>query len=196
MRSDLSEIICIVDRSGSMESIRGDAMGGYNAFLAGQKAHPGRARFTLVLFDHEFLLVHDGVDIDGVPPLDQRSYVPRGSTALLDAIGRTIDDAGARLARTPEAERPGKVIVAILTDGMENASRTYSRERVSDMISHQQSKYSWEFIFLAANQDAISTAQTLSIDASSAISFAASGAGVRSAFAAMETEVSARRNRQ
>jgi len=193
MRHDLSEIVCIVDRSGSMENIRADAMGGYNAFLAGQKSHPGNARLTLVLFDHEYKLVHDGVDLAACPPLNEHSYVPRGATALLDAIGRTIDNLGARLARTPEAERPGKVIVAILTDGEENSSRTYNRERVAGMIAHQQSKYAWDFIFLAANQDAISTASTLSIDADAAFSFEASEAGVREAYAQMDTAVRTRR---
>ena len=115
-------------------------------------------------------------------------------TALLDAIGRTIDAIGARLATTPEDQRPGKVIVAILTDGMENASRDYNNRRVADMISHQQEKYAWEFIFLAANQDAIATAQTLSIQAKDAIAFDATGQGVRMAMARVSEETTKRRS--
>src|SRR4051812_12263982 len=106
-----------------MASLASDAIGGFNSFLSSQKALPERANFTLVLFDHEYLVMHKSVDIQLVPPLDERSYVPRGQTALLDAVGRTIDDLGAHLARLPESHRPDKVIVAIFTDGLENASR-------------------------------------------------------------------------
>jgi hypothetical protein len=134
-----------------------------------------------VLFDHEYLVVHNNIAICAVPPLDSNTYVPRGMTALLDAVGRTIDDVGARLAATPEAERPAKVIVAILTDGQENASRDYTFAKVSAMIKHQQEKYSWEFLFLAANQDAIAAAGALSIHAKDAIAFQATGQGIRNA---------------
>jgi len=193
MRPDLTEIAFVLDRSGSMNSIAGDAIGGFNSFLAQQQAEPGEAHLTLVLFDHEYLVAQDNVDIHSVPPLDTRTYVPRGMTALLDAIGRTIDAIGTRLANTPEDQRPGKVIVAILTDGMENASRDYDNRRVADMISHQQEKYAWEFIFLAANQDAIATAQTLSIQAKDAIAFDATGQGVRMAMARVSEETTKRR---
>ena len=194
MRPDLNEIAFVLDRSGSMNSIAGDAIGGFNTFLAQQQGEPGEAHLTLVLFDHEYLVAHDNVDIHSIPPLDARTYVPRGMTALLDAIGRTIDAIGARLANTPEDQRPGKVIVAILTDGMENASRDYNNRRVADMISHQQQKYAWEFIFLAANQDAIATAHTLSIQAKDAIAFDATGQGVRMAMARVSEETTKRRS--
>jgi hypothetical protein len=142
-----------------------------------------------VLFDHEYDRVLDGVPIENVPPLDNQSYVPRGTTALLDAIGRTVDDVGKRLAQTPEAERPGKVIVAILTDGLENASKDYTCPRIAQMIEHQQNVYSWEFVFLAANQDAIATANTLAIPAANAMNFAATGAGTRQGFADLNDSV-------
>jgi hypothetical protein len=196
MRPDLTEIAFVLDRSGSMHSIAGDAIGGFNTFLAQQQAQPGAARLTLVLFDHEYLVAHDNVDIHSVPLLDDHTYVPRGMTALYDAVGRTIDAAGIRLSTTPEAERPGKVIVAILTDGMENASRDYNNRRVADMIRHQQEKYSWEFIFLAANQDAMATAGTLAIQAKDAIAFDATGPGVRMAMARVSEETSRRRSTQ
>jgi hypothetical protein len=194
MRPDLTEIAVVLDRSGSMNPIAGDAIGGFNTFLASQQALPGEARLTLVLFDHEYLVTHDNVDIHAVLPLDATSYVPRGMTALLDAVGRTLDDMGARLANTPEDQRPAKVIVAILTDGQENASRDYSFAKVSSMIKHQQEKYSWEFIFLAANQDAIAAAGALSIQPKDAIAFQATGVGIREAHARLSKEVAMRRS--
>jgi hypothetical protein len=193
VNAELTEIVCVIDRSGSMEGIRSDAIGGYNSFLQGQGEEPGTAKWTLVLFDHEYERVLEGVPIESVPPLDNQSYVPRGTTALLDAIGRTVDDVGKRLAQTPEAERPSKVIVAILTDGLENASKDYTRPRIAQMIEHQQNVYSWEFVFLAANQDAIATANTLAIPAANAMNFAATGAGTRQAFAQLNESVLSRR---
>lgn len=186
MKDGLCEVVCVLDRSGSMADIREDAIGGFNVFLESQKKHPGEARFTLVLFDHEYDLIHGGADIQNVPPLDGETYVPRGTTALLDAIGRTVDDVGGRLAETPEDERPEKVIVAILTDGLENASRDYDNGRISAMIHHQREKYGWEFIFLAANQDAIATAKSMSIRPEDAISYEASPTGIREAHARMD----------
>ena len=121
------------------------------------------------------------------------TYVPAGMTALLDAVGRTIDAVGQRLSDTPEAERPGKVIVAILTDGLENASKDYSRGKVSEMIQHQRDVYKWEFIFLAANQDAIASARSISIHAHDAMPFQSTGEGVRHAYASMSEEVTRRR---
>lgn len=181
MKKDSTEIVCVLDRSGSMGAIRSDAVGGFNAFLDDQKSLPGEARFTLVLFDHDYDLVHDATDIQGVPHLDENTYSPRGTTALLDAIGRTIDDVGKRLSETPEDERPSRVIVSILTDGLENASRDYDNGRISEMISHQQEKYGWEFIFLAANQDAMATARSMSIRRENTISYEATPDGIREA---------------
>jgi uncharacterized protein YegL len=193
MRADLTEIAFVLDRSGSMQAIAGDAIGGFNAFLAQQQAERGAARLTLVLFDHEYLVAAEHVEIGAVAPLDERSYVPRGMTALLDAVGRTVDAVGVRLAQTPEEERPAKVIVAILTDGLENASREYGYGRVAEMIRHQQEKYGWEFVFLAANQDAMAAAGKLAIRAQDAVAFEATGAGVRMAMARVSEETSRRR---
>mgnify|MGYP000938688440 CR=1 FL=1 len=196
MRSDLTEIAFVLDRSGSMNPIADDAIGGFNTFLAAQQSPPGEARLTLVLFDHEYLVPHRGVGIGAVPPLDADTYVPRGMTALLDAVGRTMDDLGARLAAMPEADRPAKVIVAILTDGQENASRDYTFAKVSAMIKHQQEKYSWEFIFLAANQDAIAAAGAISIQPKDAIAFQATPMGVRAAHDKLSAEITKRRSRK
>lgn len=195
MQENLTEIAYVLDRSGSMSPLVEDAIGGFNSFLAGQQAEPGRARFSLVLFDHEYLRVHDGADIQSIPRLDRTTYVPRGTTALLDAIGRTIDQLGARLAATPEADRPAKVIVAIFTDGLENASTDYSGTKIAEMIRHQQELYSWEFLFLAANQDAIASARAFSIPAANAFNVAATGEGVRNANLQLSQAVSDRRKR-
>jgi len=188
------EIICIIDRSGSMGAIRSDAIGGFNTFLEEQKKEAGTARLSLVLFDHEYEVRYHAVPLQDVVPLDNKTYVPRGTTALLDAVGRTIDDVGKRLSQTEESERPDQVIVAILTDGLENASTDYTWDRVSKMIEHQRQKYSWEFIFLAANQDAIATAGRMAILKEDAMEFEATDTGIHQAFAQMTHAVSKKRS--
>ena len=182
MRENFSEIICIVDRSGSMHSIKDDAIGGFNQFLEDQQAVPGEANLTLVLFSHEYILVHDAVPLPQVEPLTDKTYQPSGSTALLDAVGRTIDDVGKRLAKTAEPERPSQVLVAIITDGQENASSDYSKTRLAEMIQHQEEKYAWQFFFLGANIDSFSTAGGLNIKKAQTANFAATAEGVRNAY--------------
>lgn len=189
MKTDLTEIACIIDRSGSMQSIATDAIGGFNSFLENQKTHSGQASFTLVLFNHDYEVIYESCDIHTVKMLDATTYIPNGTTALLDAVGRTIDDLGMRLYNTPEYERPGKVIVAILTDGVENVSKDYTLDRVSERIKHQQEKYRWEFLFLAANQDAIAAATEMSIQSKNAINFDATGTGVREVYGRLDKEV-------
>jgi len=171
MNPNLTEIAFILDRSGSMSSMVEPAISGFNRLLVEQQQTPGEARFTLVLFDDQYEVPHASVPIGGVPQLDVRTFVPRGSTALLDAVARTIDELGLRLAAMPEAERPGRVIVAILTDGLENASRVHTWQDVSRRIQHQKDCYQWEFLFLGANQDAIATAGRMSIAATHSASF-------------------------
>ena len=193
MKKGLSEILCIVDRSGSMASIRSEAIGGFNAFLESQKQEAGEANLTLVLFDNEYKVVCRGTAIGKVQPLSDKTFVPRGTTALLDAMGRTIDDAGKRLADMPDEQRPETVIVAVLTDGMENASSDYSQAQIAEIIRHQKENYNWQFVFLAANQDAIATAERLSINRTDAMSFNSDSAGTRMAFRKMSCMVSERR---
>lgn len=193
MNMDLVEIACVVDRSGSMAAICSDAIGGFNSFLASQKTQPGSTKFTLVLFDNEYLVVHNGVDIKLVEGLTTNTFVPRGSTALLDAIGKTIDDIGNRLSKTPEADKPGKVILAILTDGEENSSTLYTQDKVASMIRHQQEQYKWDVVFLAANQDAILAAKKLAIPSENAINFSPSGEGVKMAFSSLNADINNRR---
>lgn len=182
MNNNLTEIVSIIDRSGSMQSVKQDAIGGFNSFVEEQIKVDGDAHITVVLFNHEYHVLHSGVPLTADIQLNSDNYTPAGTTALLDAVGRTIDDVGVRLSKTPEDKRPGLVIVAILTDGLENASKDYGRQRIFDMIEHQQNQYSWEFIFLAANQDAIATARTLNISSKNAVAFQADSAGTSKVF--------------
>jgi uncharacterized protein YegL len=190
VKQGLSEIICVVDRSGSMGSIKNDAIGGFNTFLQAQQELPGDAKLTLILFNDKYYIIHDGTPIKEVKNLNSKTYIPTGNTALYDAVGRAIDTVGARLANTPEENRPEKVIVAILTDGEENSSREYRLEQINEMIKHQKEVYSWEVVFLAANMDAVATAQTLGIQAKDAFNFVATGKGVRAAYSDMSRSVS------
>jgi len=164
MDQNLTEIVCVVDRSGSMGVIQDDARGGFNQFVQDQKKVPGKAKLTLVLFDNEYIVAHDGLDIQQVPDLTPETYVPRGTTALYDAIGRAVTTVGERLANTPEHERPGKVIVVILTDGQENASQEYNKARILEMITHQREVYRWEFMYLSADAAAFADGQAIGIN--------------------------------
>lgn len=188
MRMDLTDITVVLDRSGSMGSCRNDVVGGLNAFVEEQKKQPGEALYTLVQFDNQYDFVHKGIPIKDVPPVD---FQPRGGTALLDAIGRAIVETGERLDAIPEDQRPGIVIFAILTDGHENASREYSRERIKEMIEHQSSVYKWAFTYLGANQDAFAVAGGLGISSASASNY--SSCNTSSVFAAVSSRVSGAR---
>jgi hypothetical protein len=184
-----SEIICIIDRSGSMSAIVNDAIGGFNTFLEEQKKFSGEATLTFVQFDTEYEIVHENRPLNDVPPLDNSTYRPRGMTALLDAVGRTIEDTGRRLSNIPNESRPDKIIVAILTDGEENSSRKYNLSQIREMVTHQKEKYQWEFIYLGANQDAFAEAVKFGIDSKDTANFAATGKGVRNAYNSMSDTV-------
>ena len=179
MRENLTEMVFVLDRSGSMSGLADDTIGGFNELIEKQKKIEGRAYVTTVLFDHEYEVLHDHVALEEVAPLTDKEYFARGSTALLDAVGRTIDSVGARLAATAEDERPEHVVFVITTDGMENSSREYTAKRVRGMIEHQQQKYFWQFVFLGANMDAVSEARKLGISAKYAADFTPSHSGVR-----------------
>jgi len=185
MRTDLTDITMVVDRSGSMSSIRTDAEGGINTFIRSQKTATGEAFLTLVQFDNEYEFVHSGVPIHSV-----RGYqlIPRGSTALLDAVGRAINETGARLAAMEESQRPGLVLFVIVTDGEENSSKEFTLEQIRTMIEHQQSVYSWQFTFLAANQDAFAAGQSMGIGQSGIAGFVADRIG--SAYTALAQKTS------
>lgn len=153
MNNNLTEVIFILDESGSMSSLKDDTIGGFDSFIEKQKKEAGECKVTTVLFNNAVYKIHDAVDINEVTSLDI-SYTPMGTTALLDAIGTTIDEVGMRLANTPEEERPGKVLVVITTDGYENASKEYTQDVVKRMIQLQQDTYNWTFMFLGADIDA------------------------------------------
>ena len=183
MRENSTEMVFVLDRSGSMSGLAADTIGGFNELIEKQKKIEGDAYVTTVLFDHEYEVLHDHVALGEVAPLTDKEYFARGSTALLDAVGRTINAVGARLAAAPEEERPEHVVFVITTDGMENASREYTAKQVREMVEHQQQKYSWQFVFLGANMDAVSEARNLGISAKYAADFTPTGRGVNRMYA-------------
>ena len=185
MNNNLTELIFILDRSGSMQDLATETINGFNSLVEKQK-HTGNAFLTTVLFDNDYELLHDHIDIRQVPTLTSNEYYARGCTALLDAIGRTINSVGNRLSQTPEEARPGKVICTITTDGLENASSKYSLSEIKEMITHQRNVYKWEFIFLGANIDAIETAESIGISRKRAKTYTASPDGCRSTFSVMD----------
>ena len=195
MNKHLTEIAFVLDRSGSMQSMATAAIDGFNHFLKSQQSAPDHARLTLVLFDDEYLVPQVSSPVVEVRPLTRETYVPRNSTALLDAIGLTIEELGLRLAATPEPERPGKVIVAILTDGEENASTQFTWTQIAERIRHQTAHYQWEFFFLGANQDAIATAAKMSIAAGNAATYVGDSLGQFSGSAALARKANAVRSK-
>lgn len=192
MKRNVTEIIFLLDRSGSMGGLESDTIGGFNGFLEKQRQLEGKTIVTTVLFDDRYELLWSGVDAEKVR-LTANEYFVRGSTALLDAVGKAILDVGCRLSNTPEAERPGKVIFVITTDGMENASREFTYKKVKELIRHQQEKYSWEFVFLGANMDAAKEAGNIGIHRDSAFDFVASEEGVEKMYCMASRVVAERR---
>lgn len=189
MKTGYTDISIVLDRSGSMESVRSDTIGGFNAFLADQVEAGGAATITLVQFDDVYEVVYSAIPLTDAKRLDNSTFVPRGSTALLDAIGRTIQATGKRLEAMTDDQRPEKVVFVILTDGLENASKEFTAQKVNDMLSHQRDVYKWEFVFLGANQDAITTAANLGIHAANSLTYAANSAGVKHAFRSLSKQL-------
>ena len=171
MKKGLTEIVFILDRSGSMGGLETDTIGGYNSMLNKQKLEAGEANVTTVIFDNEYELLHDRISLKGISPVTDKEYYVRGTTALLDAIGRTISKIGNVQKHTSEEERAENVLFIIITDGMENASTEYTSSRVKKMVERQKSKYGWEFIFLGANIDAIETANRFGIKEDRAVNY-------------------------
>lgn len=177
MNNNLTELVFILDKSGSMSGLEHDTIGGFNSMLQKQKKEEGDALITTVLFDHGYELLHDRVNIKNVNDISEKEYFVGGSTALLDAMGRTINEIGKSIADTDEEQRPGKVVFIIITDGMENSSREFTSKKIKNMVEHQKTKYSWEFVFLGANIDAIETASMFGIDEDRAANFCSDSAG-------------------
>lgn len=165
MKKDLFELVVLIDESGSMGSVVNDTIGGFNTFLDTHQKLPGEAKLTLVKFQSfgKDITAYNGIDVKLVHPLDSQTYRPGGSTALLDAVGKTIDTVGKRLADTPEEERPEKVIFMIITDGEENDSKEYNKAQIKEKTERQTKEYGWEFIFMGADQDAWSNARQMGV---------------------------------
>lgn len=190
MKSNLTEVVFILDRSGSMYDLTDETIGGFNAFVDKQKQDEGETLLTTVLFDDKYEILHNGVNIKNIAPMTTNEYWARGYTALYDAIGRTINDVGARLAATAESERPSHVIFVITTDGYENGSREFTQAKVREMIEHQTDKYNWEFLFLGANIDSRAVGTNIGIKATNTANFTASSVGVDSVFRSVDCAVS------
>jgi uncharacterized protein YegL len=185
MKRDFTELVFILDRSGSMSGLESDTIGGYNGMLEKQKNEPGEAIVTTVLFDDKYELLHDRINLKGVAPMTSKEYFVRGSTALLDAIGLTISKIGNAQQNTVESERAEHVLFVITTDGMENASREYGYDVIHKMISHQKEKCGWEFLFLGANIDAVATAGKLGIGKDHAVNYRPDSTGTEKLYNAV-----------
>ncbi|WP_236687113.1 vWA domain-containing protein [Ornithinibacillus californiensis] len=187
-----TEIIFLLDRSGSMGGLESDTIGGFNSLIRKQCQLPGETILTTVLFDHDYELLWNGVDANTVL-LTNEQYFVRGTTALLDAIGRTIMDVSYRLSNTAEDKKPSNVIFVITTDGHENASREYSSNRIRSMIQKQQDIHGWEFIFLGANMDAVTEADNIGIKVEYSFDFDANETGVIKMYDIIHEELSQKR---
>ena len=174
---NLTEIVFILDRSGSMAGLEGDTIGGFNSMIEKQRQEPGKALISTVLFDNESKVIHDRVDIREIKPMTREDYYVRGCTALLDAVGGAIHHICNVHKYAREEDRPKKTLFVITTDGMENASRKYSYDRLKAMIERQKEKYGWEFLFLGANIDAAKEAARFGIGADCAADYHADSEG-------------------
>ena len=179
MKKGLTELVFILDRSGSMCGLEDDTIGGFNGMIRKQKEAEGEAFVTTVLFDDRYEVIHDRVPLKQMKPLTTKEYYVRGCTALLDALGRTITKVRNTGYRLPEEERPEKVIVVITTDGFENASEKFSYAQIRHMTEDMQKHYNWEFIFLGANMDAVAEGARFGIRKDRSVTFANDGEGIR-----------------
>ena len=189
MKAGLTELVFILDKSGSMGGLEKDTIGGYNAMLEKQKAVTGECRITTVLFDNGYELLHDRIDIQAVSLITTNEYSVGGSTALLDAIGRTIHKIGNAQKNTAEDYRAEKVMFVIITDGEENASHEFNYEKIKGMIENQQNKHGWEFIFLGANIDAIGVANQFGIAKDRAQNFINDSQGIELNYCAISDAI-------
>ena len=189
MKKNLTELVFILDRSGSMSGLESDTIGGYNSMLEQQRKLKGECVITTVLFDNCYELLHVRIDIRAVAPITEKEYFVGGSTALLDAIGKTIHKIDTAQKNTSDAYRAEKVMFVIITDGYENSSREYSSQKVKSMIEHKKEKYGWEFIFLGANIDAVETAGRFGINADRAVDYVPDGEGTELNFRMMSETV-------
>ena len=191
MRKGLTEIVFILDRSGSMSGLEADTIGGFNSMIAKQKKEVGDAYVSTVLFDDRSEVLHDRVSMDKVPVMTDKDYYVRGCTALLDAVGGAIHHIATVQKYAREEDRPEKTLFVITTDGMENASRQYSYEKVREMIKKQQDKYGWEFIFIGANIDAVQEAGRFGIREERAVNYVHDEIGTKTLYESVSKAVCA-----
>ena len=189
MKKNLTELVFILDRSGSMAGLEKDTIGGFNAMIEKQKREPGEAFVSTVLFDNHSEVIHDRLTLDRIPALTRKEYYVRGCTALLDSVGKAIHHIGNIHKYAREEDRPERTLFVITTDGMENASRRYDYDRVKAMIQRQQEKYGWEFLFLGANIDAAREAARFGIRAENAANYHADAAGTAVIYEAVSEAV-------
>ena len=190
MRKGLTEVVFILDRSGSMSGLEADTIGGFNSMIAKQKKEEGEAYISTVLFDDTCEVLYDRVPVNKVEPMNDNQYYVRGCTALLDAIGGAIHHIGNVHKYAREEDRPEKTLFIITTDGMENASRQYSYEKVKEMVARQKEKYGWEFLFLGANIDAIDVAGKFGIDSNRALNYVSDHKGTQLNYEVLNKTVS------
>lgn len=193
MKKGLTEIVFILDRSGSMGGLESDTIGGYNSMIDKQNKEEGEALISTVLFDDKIEVLHDRVPLDKVGHITDKQYYVRGCTALLDAVGSAIHHIGNVHKYAREEDVPEKTLFIITTDGMENASREYDYGKVKKMVERQKEKYGWEFIFLGANIDAVAVADRFGVDKSRAVRYECDGAGTQLNFKVMSKMVSCAR---
>ena len=189
MKKGLTELVFILDKSGSMSGLEADTIGGYNSMLSKQQAEEGECRITTLLFNNSFHLLHDRIDLKAVGPITENEYRVGGSTALLDAIGLTVDKIGNAQKNTAEDYRAEKVLVVIITDGEENSSREYSSDKVKMMIERQKNRFGWEFIFLGANIDSVETAGRFGIGRNRAVDYVPDKQGVNLHYSTLNSTV-------
>ena len=190
MKKNLTEIVFILDRSGSMAGLEADTIGGYNGLIEKQKKEPGEVYISTVLFDDRSEVLHDRQPLDRISPMTDKEYYVRGCTALLDAVGGAIHHIGNVHKYAREEDRPEKTLFIITTDGCENASRTYTYEKVKKMIERQKSRYGWEFLFLGANIDAAGEARKFGIDESRAVNYHCDSQGTELNYRALSKAIS------
>ena len=190
MNNNLTEMVFVLDRSGSMHGLETDTIGGFNSLIDKQKKEEGDALVSMVLFDDYSKVIYDRVDIKKIEPLTDKQYTVRGCTALVDAIGGAVHHIGNVHKYAREEDRPAKTVFVIITDGMENASVEYSQKRVKEMIERQKEKYGWEFMFLGANIDAVSTARDYGIACDRAVRYRSDRRGTRMNYEAVSTVMS------
>ncbi len=189
MKNNLTELVFILDRSGSMAGLESDTIGGFNSMIEKQKKEEGACFVSTILFDHETEVLHDRVKLSDVKPLTDRDYTVRGTTALLDAVGGAIRHIGNIHKYARPEDVPANTIFVITTDGMENASRHYTTERIREMIEDRKAKNGWEFLFLGANIDAVQTAGTMGIAPDRAVNFHSDAVGTAVNYAAVSNAI-------